>query len=89
MKENNRYYTDIVIGKEVLHSLPENGTIDDLLSQLDDIEGHDFNGDDDGLEDSVYKNFVPIPLLSPNKESAIDDTLARIQADVNPVLCQP
>ena len=37
LKENNRYYTDIVIDKEVLHSLPENGAIDDILSQLDDI----------------------------------------------------
>ena len=86
LKENNRYYTDIVIDKEVLHSLPENRAIDDILPQLDDIEGHDFNGDDDGLEDSVDRNFVPIPLPSPNEESAIDDTLTRMQAGVNPVL---
>ena len=32
------------------------------------------------------RNFVPIPLPSPNEETAIDDTLARMQAGVNPVL---
>ena len=32
LKENNCYYADIIIDDEVLRSLPENGTVDNLLS---------------------------------------------------------
>ncbi|CAG8483324.1 16666_t:CDS:2 [Rhizophagus irregularis] len=39
LKQNNRYYTDIVIDEEVLQSLPEDGPIDDQLPQIDDIDG--------------------------------------------------
>jgi hypothetical protein len=38
LKQNNRYYTNIVIDDDVLRSLPENGPIDDQLSHIDDVD---------------------------------------------------
>ncbi len=34
LKENNRYYTDIIIDDNVLCTLPDDGSIDDLLPQF-------------------------------------------------------
>ncbi|GBC15565.1 ATP-dependent DNA helicase PIF1 [Rhizophagus irregularis DAOM 181602=DAOM 197198] len=85
LKQNNRYYTDIVIDEEVLQSLPEDGPIDDQLPQIDDVEQH-FNDDDDVYEDMIGSNFVPAPLPSPNEEQAIGDTLNRMQDNDLPIM---
>ncbi len=74
LKENNYYYTNIVIDSEVLKSLSENGPINNWLLQLKDIED-DFNNNDKDMEDSISKNFVFIPLLFSNEEYTIAKTL--------------
>ena len=76
LKENNCYYTNIIIDEEVLQSLPENSPIDDQLPQFKDVKAEDFDNDDDKPEDLIRSNFVPTPLPSPNKENAIADTLS-------------
>ncbi|CAB4417166.1 unnamed protein product [Rhizophagus irregularis] len=38
LKRNNRYYADIIIDDNVLRTLPDEGSIDDLLSQVRDAE---------------------------------------------------
>ncbi|RGB23751.1 hypothetical protein C1646_774059 [Rhizophagus diaphanus] len=59
LKQNNRYYTDIVIDEEVLQSLPEDELIDDQLPQIDDVEQR-FNNDDDIYEDMIGNNDISI-----------------------------
>ncbi|CAB4410504.1 unnamed protein product [Rhizophagus irregularis] len=84
LKQNNCYYTDIVIDEEVLQSLPEDGPIDDQLPQIDDVEQR-FNDDNDVYKDMIGSKFVPAPLLSPNEEQAISDTLNRVQDNDIPI----
>ncbi|PKC07493.1 hypothetical protein RhiirA5_237078, partial [Rhizophagus irregularis] len=38
LKRNNQYYADIIIDDNVLRTLPDEGSIDDLLPQVRDAE---------------------------------------------------
>ncbi|GBC03494.1 hypothetical protein RclHR1_05150004 [Rhizophagus clarus] len=82
LKHNNQYYSNIVIDEEVLGSLPDNGLLDDQIPQLEDIS--DEIADD--ADDSVVNNFVPILFLTFNENTAINDTLIRLQAETELVL---
>ncbi|CAG8622461.1 21469_t:CDS:2 [Cetraspora pellucida] len=86
LKANNCYYADIIINNEILRSLPDNGPVDDQLPQLEDVEDEYFDNNDDEDEDIITSNFVPAPLLSFNEESAIADTLGRMQASNLPIM---
>src|SRR5439155_8558746 len=59
LKENNRYYEDIIIDDEILRSLLVNGSIDDQL-QNTEIVAEDLNHDEE--DDVIMCTFV---LLSP------------------------
>ena len=84
LKLNNRYYSNIVIDEEVLRSLPENGSLNDQIPQLED-KGGEIGGESDdevdNLDDSVLSNFVPVHIPIPNEERAVADALARLQTD--------
>jgi hypothetical protein len=81
LKQNNRYYTNIVIDDEVLRSLPENGPIDNQLPHIEDVEHLDLSDVDseEDLDDAIGSNFVPAPLPSPNEDRAIADTFERLK----------
>src|SRR5581483_4523617 len=61
LKENNNYYRDITIDQEILNSLPENGSIINMLPQIQDEqseeEGEDVNDNEDKV---VSRTFVPL-----------------------------
>jgi hypothetical protein len=87
LKQNNRYYTNIVIDDEVLRSLPENGPVDDHLPHIDDVDHLDLSDvDSEELDDTIGSNFVSAPLPSPNEERAIADTFERLQSGDAPVM---
>ena len=46
LKENNPYYRDIIIDDEILQSLPENGSIVNIVPQIQDEQSAD--EDEDG-----------------------------------------
>ena len=48
LKLNNQYYSNIVIDEEVLRTLPENGSFDNQISQLDSEIGAKMGGEIDG-----------------------------------------
>ena len=77
LKKNNRYYSNIVIDEDVLRSLPENRPLDDQIPQIEDKGDDDDEIDVDSnvLEDSLVSNFVPVPFLILDEESAIAKTL--------------
>ena len=77
LKENNRYYADVVIDEQVLQFLPKNGSIDDQLRHLEDGE-YDFDDDNDDPEGTIGSNFIPTPFPSLTEECAIADALGRI-----------
>ncbi|CAG8802972.1 2782_t:CDS:2, partial [Cetraspora pellucida] len=80
LKENNRYYADIVIDNEVLLTLPENGPVDDQLPQFhnDALYSEDEN-------DAISRSFVP-SLLSVHSEGiSINNAIKRVQARNPPV----
>jgi len=85
LKQNNRYYADIVIDENVLSSLPENGPIDDRLPRIEDTEECS-DDDDDNSEDVIGSNFVPAPIPSPNEDRAIADALDRMQDNEPPIM---
>jgi hypothetical protein len=71
LKENNRYYINIIIDNEILQSLPENGPIDEYLPQvqnadeqlndneLNDDENEQLNDNINETNDTIIRNFVP------------------------------
>ena len=85
LKQNNRYYGDIVINEEVLLFLSENGSIGDHLPRIEDSENV-FNDNDDGSEKIIGSNFVPAPLPYPNEECAINNTFNRMQDNEPPIM---
>ena len=90
LKNNNRYYSNIVIDEEVLRSLPENGPLDDQISRLEDerdeIFGDSEDLDSEDLDDSLVSNFVSVPFLIPDEESAIAKTLTRLRSDTETIM---
>ena len=49
----------------------------EIVAKMDEEDGV--------LDDSVFNNFVPVPIPVPNEDSAVVDVLARMQADTAPV----
>jgi hypothetical protein len=91
LKLNNRYYSNIVIDKEVLRSLPENGSLNDQISRLEDMGcelGSEIDDEEvDNLDDSsILNNFVPIPISIPSEERAVADILTRLQTETASVM---
>ena len=85
LKNNNRYYSNIVINEEVLRLLPENGLLNDQIPRLED-ERDEIFGDSKDLDDSLVSNFVSVPFPVPNEEVAIADTIARMYSDITPII---
>ncbi|CAG8803458.1 10099_t:CDS:2 [Cetraspora pellucida] len=56
------------------------------LPQLEDVEDEYFDNNDNEDEDIITSNFVSAPLPSSNEESAIADTLGRMQASNLPIM---
>ncbi|CAG8606715.1 20363_t:CDS:2 [Rhizophagus irregularis] len=86
LKRNNQYYADIIIDDNVLRTLPDEGSIDDLLPQVRDAENRlhhiDYEPRDADHLDELY--FSPFPLR--NENHVIDDALARMQSETGPVM---
>ena len=80
LKENNRYYADIIINYGVLRSLPLDGTIDDQLRDINDDDDYDENEDD-----VITCTFVPLPPSTKGEDIAIRNTLDRIQDENSPM----
>ena len=85
LKNNNRYYSNIVINEDVLRSLPENGPLDDQILRLED-ERDEILVNSEDLDDSLVSNFVSVPFSVPNEEVAIADTIARMRSDVTSIM---
>ena len=82
LKENNRYYEDIIIDNEILQSLPVDGSIDDQL-QNTEIVAEDLDHDEE--DDVITRTFVPLPPLTHREDIAIQNTLDRMQNENSPV----
>ncbi|EXX53883.1 hypothetical protein RirG_239720 [Rhizophagus irregularis DAOM 197198w] len=74
LKQNNRYYADVIIDHEILQFLPIDGTIDDQLQDIN--EDIDY---DESEDDVITRTFVPLPLPANREDTAIRNTLDRIQ----------
>src|SRR5581483_11805034 len=87
LKENNNYYRDITIDQEILNSLPENGSIINMLPQIQDEqseeEGEDVNDNEDKV---VSRTFVPLLPPTNREDVAINETLDRMQNNDPPLL---
>ncbi len=70
LKENNCYYTDIIIDNKVLESLPINNSID---NQLQHTIVKDF--DDENEDDVITHTFVPLPPSNHHKDVTIKNAL--------------
>ncbi|CAG8650526.1 20724_t:CDS:2 [Cetraspora pellucida] len=96
LKTNNRYYKNIIIDDIVLHSLPDDGPVDDQLLQLQNenkiqVKDNEFlNIEYDHLNNDTgnvfTRNFVPTPTPSYSKELAISDTLIQMQIETDPIM---
>ena len=85
LKENNCYYEDIIIDHKILQSLPENGSIVRLLSQLQNdqiIDG--ISVEESG--DRIVRTFVPLLTSTCRKNVTINDALDRIESNNLPLL---
>ena len=63
LKRNNRYYKDIIINDKILQSLPEDGSIFNMLPQLQNDQSVDENSDDINIENeeaAISRTFVPL-----------------------------
>jgi len=80
LKENNRYYADIIIDHKVLQSLPIDGSIDDQLQNI--AEESDHENDDD----VITRSFVPFLPSTDCEDIAIKNTLNRIQDEEQPII---
>ncbi|PKK75534.1 hypothetical protein RhiirC2_863195 [Rhizophagus irregularis] len=81
LKQNNRYYADVIIDHEILRSLPINGTIDDQLQDINEDVDYDENEDD-----VITRTFVPLPPSANREDTAIRNTLDRIQNENHPIM---
>ena len=95
LKENNQYYIDIIIDDNVLCTLPDDGSIDDLLPQVRDAENrlqhvddelHDADRLDGETDDTIVRNFVPSPFPLRSENHVIDDALERMKSETGPII---
>ena len=86
LKENNPYYNDITIDKEILDSLPENGSIFNMLPHIRDeqSEDDDLNDTENG-DESISRTFVPLDPPTHREDEAINEALNRIQSNNPPI----
>src|SRR6266542_291800 len=80
LKENNRYYIDIIIDFEVLRSLPIDGSIDD---QLRSIAEESDNENEDNVITCTFVLFFPSAY---REDVAIKHTLNRMQNENRPII---
>ncbi|CAB4420703.1 unnamed protein product [Rhizophagus irregularis] len=81
LKHNNRYYADVIIDHEILQSLPIDGTIDDQLQDIN--EDIDY---DESENDVITRTFIPFPPSANREDTAIRNTLDRIQNENHPIM---
>ncbi len=86
LKENNPYYNDITIDKEILDSLPENGSIFNMLPHIRDEQSEvdDLNDTENG-DESISRTFVPLDPPTHREDEAINEALNRIQSNNPPI----
>ena len=82
LKLNNYYYEDIIINKEIVRSLPENGTI---FNRLQQIQGNntieEIVVEDESGDETISRTFVPTSPPTQQEVDAINDALDRIQSN--------
>ena len=83
LKAHNCYYKDIVIEEEILHSLPGNGSIADLFPQKINDE---ISTEEENSKDGIGRSFVPLPASTRREDTAINETLNRMQTNNAPIL---
>ena len=76
LKNNNKYYENINIDYATIQSLPENGSVINLLPQ---IRPEDKSIDDENEGDMISSTFVPLITPTPRESTAINITLNRMQ----------
>ncbi|PKY63442.1 hypothetical protein RhiirA4_492382, partial [Rhizophagus irregularis] len=95
LKRNNRYYANIIIDDNVLRTLLNKGSIDDLLPQVRDAENRLHHVDyeprvtdrlDGETDDTIIRNFIPAPFPLCSENHVIDDAFTRIQSETGPVM---
>ena len=78
-----------------MRTLPDEGSIDDLLLQVHDTknrlhhvdyEHRDADRLDSETDDMIIQNFIPAPFPLRNENQVIDDALARMQSETSPVM---
>src|SRR4051794_3861194 len=79
LKENNCYYSDIVIDNEVIQSLPIEGPIDDQLQHTRMIV------EDEDEDNVITRTFVSLLLSACREDDAIQNTLDRVQNEEHPI----
>ncbi|CAG8764532.1 2644_t:CDS:1, partial [Rhizophagus irregularis] len=82
LKENNRYYADIIIDYEVLRSLPIDGSIDDQLRDVRMIAEELNHENEDNV---ITRTFVPFLPSTLHEDVAIKNALDRMQSENNPI----
>ena len=83
MKSNNKYYEDINIDYKTIQSLPEHGSVINLLPQ---IQTEDSQHDDENEGDMISSTFIPSITPTLRKSTAINDTLNRMQNNDIPIM---
>jgi ATP-dependent DNA helicase PIF1 len=91
LKENNTYYNDITIDNEILESLPENGSVFNMLPQIHEKQTVDDDANDNEHEneyenESISRTFVPLPPPTRREDDAINETLDRMQSNNSPTI---
>ena len=85
LKENNRYYANIIIDDNVLRTLSDDGFINNLLLQVCDAENrlqhvddelHDADHLDGKTDNTIVWNFIPSPFPLRSENYVIDNALA-------------
>uniref|UniRef100_U9SKQ4 Helitron helicase-like domain-containing protein n=1 Tax=Rhizophagus irregularis (strain DAOM 181602 / DAOM 197198 / MUCL 43194) TaxID=747089 RepID=U9SKQ4_RHIID len=91
----DQYYADIIIDDNVLRTLPDEGSIDDLLPQVRDAENRihhvnyelrDANRLNSETDNTIIRNFIPAPFPLCSENHVIDDALAHMQSEPGPVM---
>ncbi|CAG8756587.1 470_t:CDS:2 [Rhizophagus irregularis] len=86
----DQYYADIIIDDNVLRTLPDEGSIDDLLPQVRDAENRihhvnyelrDANRLNSETDNTIIRNFIPAPFPLCSENHVIDDALAHMQSE--------
>src|SRR5215212_2921579 len=87
LKKHNGYYKDITIDNEILQTLPENGSVFNILPHLQNDQSVDENTDDiENGDEAISRTFVPAPPPTQREDVIINDTLDRIQSNNLPLI---